>query len=167
MNRSLSAWLTPALLAAVLLTGCGGGSSSNGATASSPSSAGLGSTSSTGSTASSTGSTSPPTASTSPPTNSTGSASTPTTPKLPAASTAVEACRQGVKRLPHLKASTRSKLEDICGKAGSKDPEAKRKAAREACEELVNASLLPAGASKDRALAACRHAGGSKGSGGK
>jgi hypothetical protein len=72
-----------------------------------------------------------------------------------------------VQSLPHLKQSTKERLETICEKAASGDVNARRKAAEEACRELVNASPLPAGEARDRALAACKNAGGAKGSGGK
>jgi hypothetical protein len=71
-------------------------------------------------------------------------------------------CKRGIRRLPHLKQSTTEKLEKICEKAASRDVDAKRKAAEEACRELVNASPLPAGEARDRALAACKNAGGAK-----
>jgi hypothetical protein len=74
----------------------------------------------------------------------------------------VASCKHGVEQLPTLRASTRAKLVKICDKAGSGDPNATRKAAEEACREIVNASPLPAGSAKDRALAGCKHAGTSK-----
>ncbi len=58
-----------------------------------------------------------------------------------------------------MKQSTREKLEAICEKAASGDVNAKREAAEEACQELVNGSSLPAGKAKNRALAACKNAG--------
>jgi hypothetical protein len=72
-----------------------------------------------------------------------------------------------VRALPHLKSNTRHKLEAICLSAASTDVQTKRKAAQEACRELVNATPLPAGTARDRALATCRDAGGTSGSGGK
>jgi hypothetical protein len=56
---------------------------------------------------------------------------------------------------PHLQPSTRRKLEAICQQAASPDAQAKRKAAQEACEEVVKVSPLPSGTSRDRALATC------------
>lgn len=85
-----------------------------------------------------------------------------TAAKLPQVASAVASCKQGVQRLPQLRASTRERLEQICEKAGSGDKQAVQKAAEEGCREIVNASPLPAGSAKDRALAACKHAGGSK-----
>jgi hypothetical protein len=56
---------------------------------------------------------------------------------------------------PHLRPSTRRKLEAICRQAASPDAQVKRKAAQEACKELVKASPLPRATSRDRALATC------------
>lgn len=117
--------------------------------------AGCGSSSSSSSTGASTG-----TASTAP---STTSGSVETTPAPPSSSSQVDTCLEGVKRLPSLKADTRARLESICRKGGNGNSEEARKAAVEACEELVKASPLPAGSAKDKALATCKHAGGSKG----
>jgi hypothetical protein len=139
--------LLPALLAAVLLAGCGSSSSSS--SSSSGSSAATPSTSATAQTGSTATSTTSPTP-------------TSTSSKLPGAAAAVASCRHGVQSLPHLKQSIREKLEEICQKAASGDVNARRKAAQEACRELVNASPLPAGEARDRALAACKNAGGAK-----
>jgi hypothetical protein len=79
----------------------------------------------------------------------------------------VTACKRGVQLLPHLPQSAKERLEAICEKAASGDVNTKRKAAEEACRELVNASPLPAGAAKERALAACKNVGAAKGSSGK
>lgn len=157
--RSISPLATLAVVAA-LLAGCGSSSSSSG------SSAATGSTSapSTSTAAPSTSATTPTGSTASTPTSSTGTTSTGTTPTPPTSSTAVARCRRGVHSLPHLKQSTRSRLEALCGHAND-DPEAMRKAAVEACREIVNASPLPAGPQKERALRTCDHAGGSKGSG--
>jgi TolA-binding protein len=149
MARRLHASLLPALAAAVLLlAGCGSSSSSS---RSSGSSAATSSTPSTSQTGSSSTATTP-----------TSSTPTSTSPKLPGGAAAVASCRHGVQSLPHLKQSTKEKLEEICQKAAGGDVNAKRKAAQEACRELVNASPLPAGEARDRALAACKNAGGAK-----
>jgi hypothetical protein len=141
-RRGITASL-PLLAAAALLAGCGSSSSSSGSSAA---------TSQTSSTA--TGTT--PTGSTATtPTTSTG---TSTSSKLPGAAAAVASCRHGVQSLPRLKQSTKERLETICEKATSGDVNAKREAAEEACRELVNASPLPAGEAKNRALAACKDA---------
>jgi TolA-binding protein len=146
MVRRLHASLLPVLAAAVLLAGCGSSSSSSsssGSTAATPSTS---STGQTGSTA----------------TTPTSSTPTSTSPKLPGGTAAVASCRHGVQSLPRLKKSIKEKLEEICQKAASGDVNAKRKAAQEACRELVNASPLPAGEARNRALAACKNAGGAK-----
>ncbi len=147
MARRLPTSLLPALAAAVLLAGCGSSSSSS---SSSGSSAATSSTPSTSSTASTqTGSTATT------PTGTTGSTS-----KTPAPTSAIASCKRGVQSLPHLRQSTKERLEKICEKAAGSDAVAQRKAAVEACRELVNASPLPAGKPRDRALAACKNAGG-------
>jgi hypothetical protein len=148
MARRLHASLLPALAAVVLLAGCGSSSSSS---SSSGSSAATSSTPSTSQTGSSSTATTP-----------TSSTPTSTSLKLPGGAAAVASCRHGVQSLPHLKQSIKEKLEEICQKAASGDVNAKRKAAEEACRELVNASPLPAGEARDRALAACKNAGGAK-----
>jgi outer membrane PBP1 activator LpoA protein len=148
MARRLHASLLPALLAAVLLAGCGGSSSSSSSSSSSAATSSTPSTSSTASTGQ-TGSTATT------PTSTSGSTS-----KSAAPASAIASCKHGVQSLPHLRQSTKERLEKICEKAASSDAVAKRKAAVEACKELVNASPLPAGKQRDRALAACKHAGG-------
>lgn len=146
MARRLRPSLLPALTAAVLLAGCGSSSSSSSSSGSSATTPSTSSTAQTGSTATTTTSPTP----------------TSTSPKLPGGAAAVASCRHGVQSLPHLKQSVKEKLEEICQKAASGDVNAKRKAAQEACRELVNASPLPAGEARDRALAACKNAGGAK-----
>jgi hypothetical protein len=141
MARRLRISLPTLLAAAALLAGCGSSSSSSGSSAA---------TSSTPAATSSTATT---------PTSSTG---TSTSSKVPGGGEAVAACKRGIQSLPHLQQKVTEKLEAICEKAASGDVNAKRKAAEEACRELVNASPLPAGEAKDRALAACKNAGGSK-----
>jgi hypothetical protein len=121
----------PALLAAAaLLAGCGSSSSSSGSSAA---------TSST------------------PATSSTG---TSTSSKVPGGAEAVAACKRGIQSLPHLQQKVTERLEAICEKAASGDAGAQRQAAEEACRELVNASPLPPGGAKERALSACKNAGG-------
>jgi ABC-type Fe3+-hydroxamate transport system substrate-binding protein len=151
MVRRLHASLLPALVVAVLLAGCGSSSSSSSSSGSSAATAPTSSAAQTGSTATTPTSTTP-----------TSTTPTSTSPKLPRGAAAVASCRHGVQSLPHLKQSIKEKLEEICQKAASGDVNAKRKAAQEACRELVNASPLPAGEARDRALAACKNAGGAK-----
>jgi hypothetical protein len=146
MARLLYTSLLPALTAAVLLAGCGSSSSSSSSSGSSAATPSTPATAQTGSTA----------------TTDTSPTPTSTSPKSPGGAAAVASCRHGVQSLPHLKQSIKEKLEEICQKAASGDVNAKRKAAQEACRELVNASPLPAGEARDRALAACKNAGGAK-----
>ncbi len=134
MVRLLSTWLIAPLAAAALLAGCGSSSGSSGSSSSSKSvSTGTGSTSAGG------------------------------VAKLPAVSSAVASCKQGVQRWSTLPAGTREKLERICERAGSNNKEEVRKATVEGCRALVEATPAPNGPAKRRALAACAHAGGSKG----
>jgi len=151
VRRSHASSLPALAAAAVLLAGCGSSSSSSGSSSPSAATPLTPSTPSTGQAGSSSKATTP-----------TSSTPTSTSPKLPGGAAAVASCRHGVQSLPHLKQSTREKLEEICQKAASGDVNARRKAAEEACRELVDASPLPAGEARDRALAACKNAGGAK-----
>lgn len=138
MVRFRSIWL-PLLMAAALLAGCGSSSSSS---------------SSSGTTAGTTAATSGSTSSSS--TSGTGATT------LPDAGAAVASCKQQVQRLPQLPTPTKERLEKICEKAGSGDKKAVREAAEEGCRAIVNASPLPSGSAKERALRACAHAGGTE-----
>jgi hypothetical protein len=129
MIRRLSPAALALLAAGALLAGCGSSS---------------GSSSSSGATSGSTSS---------------SSASTTPAAKSPTIAAAVQRCKQGVKALPTLPQATKSRLESICDKAASGDPKAVRTASREACEEIVKASPLPAGAARDHALSGCKSAG--------
>jgi hypothetical protein len=71
---------------------------------------------------------------------------------------AVARCKHGVDVLPTLSQAAKSRLEAICDKAASGDAGAARSAAREACEEIVKDSPLPAGTARDHALAGCKDA---------
>jgi len=83
--------------------------------------------------------------------------------KIPRTSTTVANCRKGVKRLlPKLSATAKRKLEEVCEKSSSGDVQAKRAAAREACETIVKSSKLPEGPAKQRALTGCKNAGNGK-----
>ncbi len=137
MTRRVYASLPPMLAVTAVLAGCGSSSSSSNSS---------GSSAATSSTA----------------TTPTGSTRTSATPTTPVGASAVADCKRGIRALPHLQQKVTEKLEAICEKAASGDANAKRKAAEEACRELVNASPLPAGEAKERALAACKNAGGAK-----
>ena len=131
MQRPVT-WLIVALMGAALLAGCGGGSSS---TASSQST-------------STPSATTPAPATTSP---------TPTTTGTGGLSVqqAVASCRSVVKRATTLPANLKAKVEGICNKAANGDVAGARAAAKEVCLEVINSYPIPAGPSKDQALAAC------------
>jgi ABC-type phosphate transport system substrate-binding protein len=122
-----------ALLCGVLVAGCGSSSSST----------------TSGSTTSGSTSTSAP-ASTSKSTSTTPNAAT-------AAGVAqyVAACKSVIQHEPTLSADVKSKVEGICNKAADGDLEGARKAAKEVCIEVINASPIPA-AAKAQAVAACK-----------
>ncbi len=140
MTLKLSTWLLVALVGAVLLSGCG---SSN-------------STTTTEST--------PGAATTSPATTSpagTGTATTTipaVTPLTPAqAKKAVSACKHTVQSQSAIPASSKGTLEKTCEKAASSgSSSALRQVAEEACVDLIDASHLPSGVIKERALATCK-----------
>jgi hypothetical protein len=132
--RTLLTWLLVPLAAGVLLAGCGGSSSSS---------------TSAGTSSTATGSTAPSTSSATSTTGTTTSSAT---------AAAVESCRRGVKAIPTLPSSTRSKIEAICDKAANGDPGTIRTAAREVCEEIVRSSPLPEGSAKQHAIAGCKSA---------
>jgi hypothetical protein len=67
---------------------------------------------------------------------------------------AVAACKSVVQKASTLSSTTKAKIEGICEKAGT-DPAAARTAAKEVCVEVINASPIPAGSLKEKAIAAC------------
>jgi len=68
---------------------------------------------------------------------------------------AVAACKKSIQAQKTLSASDRAKLEKICDKAANGNPATMQQVAHEACVELVNDSHLPAGVSRQEALAIC------------
>jgi hypothetical protein len=92
---------------------------------------------------------------------STASTATATTGSAKAAGVAgaIAQCKHGVNVLPTLSATTKHRLESICDKAASGDAKAVQEASREACEEIIKASPLPAGSARDHALEGCKSAG--------
>jgi hypothetical protein len=68
----------------------------------------------------------------------------------------VASCKQSIHAQPTISASAKTKLEGLCAKVSSGDRAALHKVAQEVCVELVNASQVPAGVSKERALAVCK-----------
>jgi len=142
MFRQRSKWIVVVVVGSVFIAGCGSSSSSS-------------------STSSSTAATTATTSST--PASSTGTtSSTPSTTPNPASSAgladAVAECKSVIKEAPTLGASTKAKVEAICNKAADGDLAGARAAAKEVCEEVINSSPIPAGAIKERALAACKAA---------
>jgi hypothetical protein len=132
-----SAWLVVAVLGGAFLAGCGGSSSST-------------------STAQST-STAAPSSPTSAARPSTPTTSGPgVTANSAGAQQAAALCKATVQAASTLSASVKTKAEEICAKAAGGDLEGARKAAREACVEVINASPVPAGADKQQALAVCK-----------
>jgi hypothetical protein len=141
MNRKLSMWLTVALAASASIAGCGSSSSNSGSSSSNSTSS-----SQTASTAA------PANAATSPTTS-----STPTTPSgVGGVQAAVAVCKSAVVRASKLAPSAKAKVEEICNKAANGDLAGARKAAKEACAEVVKVSPLPSSLAKEQALAACR-----------
>lgn len=89
-------------------------------------------------------------------TTQTGSAATnPAAPKLPTGRQAVELCQHSIRQQPSISASAKTKLEKTCQKTASGSQAALQEVAKAVCVELANASHLPSGAAKERALAVC------------
>jgi hypothetical protein len=85
------------------------------------------------------------------------SASTnPAAPKLPTGRQAVELCQHGIRVQPSISASAKTKLEKTCQKTASGSQAALQEVVKAVCVELVNASHLPSGAAKERALTVCK-----------
>ncbi len=69
---------------------------------------------------------------------------------------AATTCKQGIQKESAIPQSAKAKLEQTCEKVGSGGSEAAlRQVAQEACVQLVNASHIPAGAARTRALSVC------------
>jgi hypothetical protein len=68
---------------------------------------------------------------------------------------AATACARAIEKAPTIAPSVKPHLVQICEKAASPDVATRRQAAREACVEVVIASHIPAGPSRERALAIC------------
>ncbi|HEY4451941.1 MAG TPA: hypothetical protein VGN13_10155 [Solirubrobacteraceae bacterium] len=136
MIRRRSSWLAGLLACGLLAAGCGSSSTTTSGTSSTPSAT----TAGTATGGSSTGATSP----------ATGTANA---AKL---ARAIAACKAEIKVQSTLPASAKAKLEGICSKVAAGDKKAVQAVAREVCEEVIKGASLPAGASRDQALAACR-----------
>jgi hypothetical protein len=122
------------LACALLVAGCGGGSSTTASQSTKPPAA----------TATTTGTSTTPSPSAS---STSGSAKV---------AQAIAACKSEIKAQSTLPASAKSKLEGICSKVAKGDKKAVRAVAREVCEEVIHGASLPAGATREQALAACR-----------
>ncbi len=91
-------------------------------------------------------------------TQSGGSTATSTAPLTPAeAQQAAATCKQGIQKESAIPQSAKAKLEQTCEKVGSGGAEAAlHQVAEEACVQLVDASHIPAGAARTRALSLCK-----------
>ena len=70
---------------------------------------------------------------------------------------AASTCKSGVQKESAIPHSVKGKLEKTCEKvASSGTANALRQVAQEACIQLVDASHIPAGAAKERALSVCK-----------
>lgn len=94
------------------------------------------------------------TSSTTPRTGSTG-ASAATVPGGAAVKGAVAKCRQVIAAQRKLPPRAKAKLEGACAAAARGDTAAVKTAAREVCEEVIDAASLPA-STKRATVAACR-----------
>jgi hypothetical protein len=75
--------------------------------------------------------------------------------KQPSPLQSAASCKQSIQAQRTFSTSARSKLEAICEKAASGDPNALHEVAQAACVELVNAAHVPP-AYRERALAYCK-----------
>jgi len=69
---------------------------------------------------------------------------------------AVASCEQAVRSQHTISASAKAKLEAICKKAASGGQAGLQNVARAVCIELLAASHVPAGAAREKAVAACK-----------
>ena len=87
--------------------------------------------------------------------------STPSTAAAPAlsgadAAQAFEECKKEIASQTKLPAFAKAELEGVCAKASKGETAAVNKSAQQICEQVINASSVPAGTTKEEALAACR-----------
>lgn len=168
MLPRLCPWLIVALTGGALISGCGGGSES----------AATVTTASTGLSSTPTNTAGAPTRTTTLPSTATLPATAPASPTTTAPSTTgtktvpkavpqppskvsggqtVTVCKGAVQAQPTLSSSTKAKLEKSCEKAASGGQSALGRVAHEVCLEIINAAGVPAGPSRERALATCPH----------
>ncbi len=133
MQAKLSTWLVVALAGGALVAGCG--SSTSGSSTSGSSTSG---------------------SSTSGSSTSTSSQTAPTATQGPTGQQAVELCKRSVQAQTLISASAKVKLEKACAKVATGGQAARQEIAKEACIELVNATHLPAGPARERALSVCK-----------
>lgn len=131
MTLKLSTWLLVALAGGAFVAGCGSNSSSTSSSQSTPTGA---------------------------VTTGSGTATPAVTALTPAqAKKAVSSCKHSVQGEKAIPTSVKGTLEKTCEKAASSGTAAAlRRVAEEACAALVNASHLPAGVIRERALATCK-----------
>jgi len=128
MSLRLYTWMIVAVIAAALVAGCGGSSSSS---TSSQTTSGQ----TTGSQTSLNG----------------------TSPLPPAAGKqAATSCKHAIQTQTKLTASEKTKLEALCDKAASGNGADLDRIAHEVCVELINVSHVPTGPLRERALALCK-----------
>ncbi len=139
MTRSRLSWPLGLLACGALIAGCGSSSTTTSQ-----------SSSTTATTTSAPAATSSTTATTATGTSSTAGKS--------AASIQQEIvqCKQEIAAQSSLPAKAKAKLEAVCAKAAKGDTAAVKQAAREICEEVINGSAVPAGPTREKALAACK-----------
>jgi hypothetical protein len=89
---------------------------------------------------------------------SSSSATAPSGTAIPPANAqqAVASCEQAVRSQQTISASAKAKLEAICKKAAGGGQAGLQNVAREVCIELLDASHVPAGEQRVKALAACK-----------
>ncbi len=86
-----------------------------------------------------------------------GTATTPAPLTPEQAKQAASTCKKGIQKESAIPQSAKAKLEQTCEKVGTGGAEAAlRQVAEEACVQLVNASHIPAGAARTRALSVCK-----------
>jgi hypothetical protein len=146
MIRRLSTWLVLALAATALAAGCGSSSKSSTTTATTSTPA-AGNPGAGGTTART------------PTTAAGGAGATGTVPKEAPkvnGAVAVAQCKRAVQAQTTLSAEQRAKLEATCSHAATGSQAALEKIASEVCLALAKSAHLPAGVSREQALAVCK-----------
>ena len=89
-------------------------------------------------------------------TTSTSVATGPVALKPAQAQQAVASCKHSIQAQSTISASEKAQLERTCEKAASGSSADLQKVAQEVCVGLVNASHIPAGTARERALTVCK-----------